>query len=73
MIGCGGFAALMSISLFCAQQTELPVVNAALLESEAPLLIFLLGIVFLRNKPISLQFFGLLFGFIGSLFCSQGC
>lgn len=62
------FAAGMSCSLFYGQSLGLPVVNAAMLEAEAPLLIFILGIFILHNKTSLLQTMGLVFGFGGSLF-----
>lgn len=62
------FTAGMSCSLFYGQSLGIPVVNAAMLESEAPLLIFILGIFILHNKTTLLQTLGLVFGFAGSLF-----
>ena len=62
------FAAGMSCALFYGQSLGIPVVNAAMLESEAPLLIFILGIIILHNKTSLLQILGLLFGFAGSMF-----
>ena len=62
------FTAGMSCSLFYGQSLGIPVVNAAMLEAEAPLLIFILGIFILHNKTSLLQTLGLVFGFAGSLF-----
>ena len=62
------FTAGMSCALFYGQSLGIPVVNAAMLESEAPLLIFILGIIILHNKTSLLQILGLLFGFAGSMF-----
>ena len=62
------FTAGMSCSLFYGQSLGIPVVNAAMLEAEAPLLIFILGIFILHNKTSLLQMLGLVFGFAGSLF-----
>lgn len=62
------FAAAMSCALFYGQSLGIPVVNAAMLEAEAPLLIFMLGILILHNRTSLLQTLGLVFGFCGSLF-----
>jgi drug/metabolite transporter (DMT)-like permease len=61
------FAASMSVLLFYGQSLGIPLVNAALLESEAPLVIFILSIFILRCKVSILQCLGLLVGFIGSM------
>lgn len=61
------FAAAMSGLLFFGQSFGIPVVNASMLEAEAPILIFLLSIVILREKPSLLQTLGLLLGFAGSM------
>lgn len=61
------FAAGMSVLLFYGQSLGLPVVNASMLEAEAPLLIFILGILILHCKTSLLQTLGLVFGFGGSL------
>ena len=61
------FAGGMSVSLFLGQSLGIPVVNASMLEAEAPLMIFVLGLVILRNKTSIVQFAGLVFGFAGSL------
>jgi drug/metabolite transporter (DMT)-like permease len=57
----------MSVLLFYGQSLGIPLVNAALLESEAPLVIFILSIFILRCKVSILQCLGLLVGFIGSM------
>ena len=62
------FTAGMSCSLFYGQSLGIPVVNASMLEAEAPLMIFILGILILHNKTSLLQTLGLIFGFAGSLF-----
>lgn len=61
----------MSICLFVAQNIGLPVVNASMLEAETPLVLFVLGIVFLRNKTSLLQIAGLLAGFAGCMLVLQ--
>jgi drug/metabolite transporter (DMT)-like permease len=62
----GIFTALMSLLLFKAQET-IPVVNASMLEAEAPLVMFVLGILIHRTKNSFLQITGLLLGFTGCL------
>lgn len=61
------FAAAMSGLLFFGQSFGIPVVNASMLEAEAPILIFLLSIFILKEKPNFLQTLGLLLGFAGSM------
>ena len=65
------FAASMSVLLFYGQSLGIPLVNAALLESEAPLIIFVLSIFILRGKVTFLQCLGLIVGFIGSMLVLQ--
>ena len=62
----GIFTALMSLLLFKAQET-IPVVNASMLEAEAPLVMFVLGILIHRTRNTFLQITGLLLGFTGCL------
>lgn len=57
----------MSLCLFIAQNIGLPVVNASMLEAETPLVLFVLGLVFLCNKTSVLQIAGLLCGFAGCM------
>lgn len=61
------FAAGMSVFLFYGQSLGIPVVNASLLEAEAPLMIFVLGLFILRNPTSALQTAGLCAGFAGSM------
>ena len=61
------FAGSMSVLLFYGQSLGIPIVNASLLESEAPLLIFILSIFILGCKVSFLQIIGLLTGFLGSM------
>lgn len=67
MILHGIFVAGMSLCLFIAQNRGLPVVNASMLEAETPPVLFLLGVIFLRNKTSFLQIVGLCCGFIGCM------
>ena len=62
----GIFCALMSLMLFKAQE-KIPVVNASMLEAEAPLVMFVLGILIHKTRNTFLQITGLLLGFIGCL------
>ncbi len=61
----------MSLCLFVAQNIGLPVVNASMLEAETPLVLFVLGLLFLRNKTGILQISGLLCGFLGCMLVLQ--
>ena len=57
----------MSLCLFIAQNIGLPVVNASMLEAETPLVLFVLGLIFLRNRTSVLQIAGLFCGFAGCM------
>ncbi len=61
------FAGAMSVALFYGQSLGIPTVNASMLEAEAPLLIFLGGIIILKNGCSWLQTTGILLGFAGSI------
>lgn len=67
MIFHGIAVAGMSLCLFIAQNKNIPVVNASMLEAETPPILFLMGLIFLRNKTNFLQIAGLLTGFIGCM------
>lgn len=62
----GIFTALMSVLLFEAQE-KIAVVNASMLEAEAPLVMFVLGMLIHKTKNSFLQILGLLLGFTGCL------
>ena len=67
MIFISAFSSCMSCALFFGQSLGIPVVNAAMVEAEAPLLIFILGIFILHNKAGLLQVLGFVSGTGGSL------
>ncbi|MBO4303867.1 MAG: EamA family transporter [Lentisphaeria bacterium] len=57
----------MSLCLFLAQERKIPVVNASMLEAETPPVLFVLSVLFCRNKASFLQIAGLLCGFVGCM------